>query len=79
MENDAVEWDLRSLEGMWERRRARVAAVLTRANRRGMTRPRRNSAEREWLLARRELPPIMEVDTPLNDRGSCPQPSRGVE
>lgn len=74
MSDDLIRWDLRVLEEAWERRRAGVQAIGARTDRRGMTRPRRNPAEREWLLERGELPPVEEVNTPLNEQKSCPQP-----
>lgn len=76
MSADEIGWDLSELQEMWARRRARVAAFDARVDRTGMTRPRRNRGEAEWLAARGELPPTIEVDTPLNEFGSTPRPSR---
>lgn len=76
MSADEVVWDLTELEEMWARRRARMAEFHKRVDRTGMTRPRRNPEEAAWLAARGELPPTVEVDTPLNEQGSTPRPSR---
>jgi hypothetical protein len=76
MSDDKVVWDLTELEEMWARRRARFAARARRFDRTGATRPRRNPEEAAWLAARGELPPTVEVDTPLNEQGSTPKPSR---
>jgi hypothetical protein len=76
MSADEVVWDLSELEEMWARRRARMAELFKRVDRTGMTRPRRNPGEAAWLAARGELPPTIEVDTPLNEQGSTPRPSR---
>jgi len=76
MSADETIWDLSELEEMWARRRARVAAIGRRIDRTGATRPRRNPEEAAWLAARGELPPTIEVDTPLNEQGSTPRPSR---
>jgi hypothetical protein len=69
-------WDLTELEEMWARGRARLEGFAARVDRTGMTRPRRNPEEAAWLAARGELPPTVEVDTPLNEQGSTPRPSR---
>ena len=74
-ETDEIVWDLSELEEMWARRRARVQARGRRIDRTGATRPRRNPEEAAWLAARGELPPTIEVDTPLNEQGSTPKPS----
>jgi hypothetical protein len=76
MSADDPVWDLTELEEIWARRRARMAEFLNRVDRTGMTRPRRNPEEAAWLAARGELPPTIEVDTPLNEQGSTPRPSR---
>jgi hypothetical protein len=76
MSADESVWDLSELEEIWARRRARVAARGRRIDRTGATRPRRNPDEAAWLAARGELPPTVEVDTPLNEQGSTPRPSR---
>ena len=76
MSADEVVWDLTELEEMWARRRARMADLFKRVDRTGMKRPRRNPEEAAWLAARGELPPTVEVDTPLNEQGSTPRPSR---
>jgi hypothetical protein len=76
MSDDPTTWDLSELEEMWARRRARLTDFFSRVDRTGMTRPRRNPEERAWLAARGELPPTIEVDTPLNEQGSTPRPSR---
>ena len=76
MSADESVWDLSELEEVWARRRARVAARGRRIDRTGATRPRRNPDEAAWLAARGELPPTVEVDTPLNEYGSTPRPSR---
>jgi hypothetical protein len=69
-------WDLSELEEIWARRRARLEGFSDLVDRTGMTRPRRNPEEAAWLAARGELPPTIEVDTPLNEHGSTPKPSR---
>ena len=74
--SDEIVWDLSELEEMWARRRANLAARGRAYDRTGMTRPRRNPEEAAWLAARGELPPTIEVDTPLNEQGSTPKPSR---
>ena len=76
MSADESVWDLSALEEVWARRRARVVARGRRIDRTGATRPRRNPDEAAWLAARGELPPTVEVDTPLNEHGSTPRPSR---
>lgn len=76
MSADESGWDLSELEEIWARRRARVATIARRIDRTGATRPRRNPEEAAWLAARGELPPTIEVDTPLNEQGSTPKPSR---
>jgi hypothetical protein len=76
MSADENVWDLSELEEIWARRRARVAARGRRIDRTGATRPRRNPGEAAWLETRGELPPTVEVDTPLNENGSTPRPSR---
>jgi hypothetical protein len=76
MSEDEVVWDLTELEEMWARRRARMASIFRRIDRTGATRPRRNPEEAAWLAARGELPPTIEIDTPLNEQGSTPRPSR---
>ena len=76
MSTDDDIWDLSELQEMWARRRALTAAVDARTDRTGMTRPRRNPEEAAWLAARGELPPTVEVDTPLNEQGTTPRPSR---
>jgi hypothetical protein len=73
---DESVWDLSELEEIWARRRARVVARGRRIDRTGATRPRRNPDEAAWLAARGELPPTVEIDTPLNEHGSTPRPSR---
>lgn len=73
--NDDV-WDLSVLEELWTTRRARLAGFADLVDRTGMTRPRRNPEEAAWLAARGELPPTIELDTPLNEQGSTPKPSR---
>lgn len=75
MDKDDV-WDLTEFEEIWARRRARMASGFQRVDLTGMTRPRRNPDEAAWLAARGELPPTIEVDTPLNEQGSTPKPSR---
>lgn len=74
MSTDADFWDFSELEEVWARRRARLAPWQLNVDRRGMTRPRRNPAERAWLEERGELPPTVEIDTPLNEQGSTPKP-----
>jgi len=76
MSADESVWDLSALEEIWARRHARVVARARQIDRTGATRPRRNPDERAWLAARGELPPTIEVDTPLNEQGSTPRPSR---
>jgi hypothetical protein len=76
MSADETVWDLTELEEVWARRRARVAEIKRRIDRTGATRPRRNPEEAAWLAARGELPPTIEVDTPLNEQGSTPRPNR---
>ena len=76
MSADESVWDLSELEEIWARRRARVVARGRRIDRTGATRPRRNPDEAAWLAARGELPPTVEIDTPLNEHGSTPRPSR---
>jgi hypothetical protein len=76
MSADKTVWDLSELEETWARRRARMASLAGRVDRTGMTRPRRNPEEKAWLEARGELPPTIEIDTPLNEQGSTPRPSR---
>lgn len=75
MSTDPSKWDLSLLEGTWARRRARLAGLAERVDRRGMTRPTRNSEERAWVEERGELPLTDEIDTPLNEQGSTPRPS----
>jgi hypothetical protein len=74
MSAEPFEWDLDELEETWARRRARLERLAGRVDRRGMTRPRRSPAEREWLERRGELPPTVEIPTPLNEQGSTPKP-----
>ena len=76
MTADEIVWDMSELEEVWARRRANFAARGRVYERAGATRPRRNPSEAEWLAARGELPPTIEVDTPLNEFGSTPRPSR---
>ena len=76
MMSDEIVWDLTELEEIWARRRAATLARGRRIDRTGATRPRRNPEEAAWLAARGELPPTIEVDTPLNEHGSTPRPSR---
>jgi hypothetical protein len=75
MSTDEIVWDLTELEEMWARRRANFAAKGRVYDRTGATRPRRNPEEKAWLEARGELPPTIEIDTPLNEQGSTPRPS----
>lgn len=52
------------LEEIWAKRAGRVSAFLRRVDPRGMTRPRRDPEEREWLEERGRLGPFVEVDPP---------------
>ena len=76
MSADESVWDLGELEEVWARRRARVVARARQFDRTGATRPRRNPDEAAWLARRGELPPTIEVDTPLNAQGSTPRPTK---
>ena len=75
MDNDDI-WDLSELGEIWARRREAFQARGRQYDRTGATRPRRNPEEKAWLEARGELPPTIEIDTPLNEQGSTPRPSR---
>jgi hypothetical protein len=56
MSANPFEWDLGDLETIWARRGARLEAVAGLLDRRGATRPRRNTAERDWLAERGGAP-----------------------
>ena len=58
------EWDLSDWDDLWSRRAPAALSVIQRSDRRGMTRPRRDEDERQWLAERGELPPTIETDTP---------------
>ncbi len=52
------------LEDLWAERAQRVAEFWRRVDPRGMTRPQRDPAEREWLEERGRLGPFVEVERP---------------
>ncbi len=58
------DWDLSELEAMWERRRRLVREAKKNIDTTGMTRPRRDPAERRFLEERGMLGPFIETDTP---------------
>lgn len=58
------DWDLSALEEMWDRRERAVREAIQGIDPTGMTRPRRDPAEREFLEERGRLGPFIETDIP---------------
>ncbi|HLL47144.1 MAG TPA: hypothetical protein VK399_10545 [Longimicrobiaceae bacterium] len=74
---DYKSWDLSELEAMWERRSKLVEEAKRNINTTGMTRPRRDPAERKFLEERGRLGPFIETDIPFaypRRRGPDPAP-----
>ena len=73
---DYKTWDLSELEEMWDRRARAVQEAIRKIDTTGMTRPRRNPAERKFLEERGWLGPFVETDTPAAyPRGRTPDPA----
>lgn len=66
---DYKSWDLSELEEMWDRRARAVQEAIRKIDTTGMTRPRRDPAERKFLEERGRLGPFIETDTPA----ACPR------
>jgi hypothetical protein len=62
---DYKNWDLTELRAMWERRRGIVREAKRNIDTTGMTRPRRDPAERAFLEERGLLGPFIETDIPF--------------
>lgn len=58
------EWDLSALEEMWNHRALAVQEAIRKIDTTGMTRPRRDPAERKFLEERGRLGPFIETDIP---------------
>lgn len=57
-------WDLNELRAFWEQRRRAVREAKRGIDTTGMTRPRRDDAEREFLEERDGLGPFTETNVP---------------
>lgn len=74
---DYKSWDLSELEAMWDRRRKLVEDAKKNIDTTGMTRPRRDPAERAFLEERGLLGPFIETDIPpAYPRRRNPDPAR---
>lgn len=76
------DWDLSALEEMWDRRARAVQEAVRKIDTTGMTRPRRDPAERKFLEERGRLGPFIETDIPFayprrRRPGQAPEPDSG--
>lgn len=79
---DYKSWDLTALEEMWDRRARAVKEAIRKIDTTGMTRPRRDPAERAFLEERGRLGPFIETDIPpayprRRSPDSAPEPNPG--
>lgn len=74
------EWDLTALEEMWDRGERAVQEAIRTIDTTGMTRPRRDPAERRFLEERGRLGPFTETDVRATyPRKWKPEPPPGCD